>query len=107
MLARNMPLSVPPGIDFKKCPVVGTQFFTQTGDKKHCYQCDQIWRNFATLAKCRNIGNIFKVHLVLGKVVNPLWHNLNAYGQIFITVNGQKVKKQSGYLVTLIAISSS
>ena len=52
--------------------------------------------------KCRNIGNIFKVHLVLGKVVNPLWHNLYAHGQRFIVVNGQILKKQSGHQVTLV-----
>ena len=31
-------------------------------------------------------GNIFKVYLVFGKVLNPLWHNFYALGQIFIAV---------------------
>ena len=48
-----------------------------------------LWQKF------RNLGNILKVHLVLGKVVNQLWHYLYAYVQIFITVNGQEVKKES------------
>ena len=46
-------------------------------------------------------GNIFNVHLVLGKVFISLWHNLYAFGQIFIAVNGQILKTQSGHLVTL------
>ena len=62
-------------------------------------QCDQIWRNSATLA---NMFNIFKIYLVLGKVFNSLWHNLYAFGQLFIAVNGQILKTQSGHLVTLL-----
>ena len=57
------------------------------------------------LAKFHHFGkyskiffNIFKVYLVLGKV----WHNLYAFGKIFIAVNGQILKTQSGHLVTLV-----
>ena len=50
-------------------------------------QCDQIWQNSTTLS------NIFKVYLVLSKVFRSLWHNLNIFGQIFITVNCQIFKK--------------
>ena len=49
-------------------------------------------------------GNIFKVYLVLGQVFISLWHNLYSFGKIFITVNGQILKTQSGHLVTLFLI---
>ena len=40
----------------------------------YLFQCDQIWRNFATLAKFyTSLGNFMKVHLVFGKIVNLLW----------------------------------
>ena len=45
--------------------------------------------------------NIFKVYFVLGIGFNSLWHNLYAFGQIFIYVNGQILKTQSDHLVTL------
>ena len=36
-------------------------------------QCDQIWRNFATLAKfCKSLGNFEKLKLVFGNFVNLL-----------------------------------
>ena len=47
-------------------------------------------------------GNIFKVYLVLGKVFNSLCHNLYAFGQILIAVNGKILKTQSGHLVKLV-----
>ena len=60
------------------------------------------------LAKFRHLskneetfGNILKVYLVLGKVVNSLWDHFYFLGQIFFVVNGQILKKQSGHLVTL------
>ena len=45
--------------------------------------------------------------MVFGNVVNPLWGNLYAFGQIFIVVNGQILKKQSGHLVTLVTLEPS
>ena len=52
--------------------------------------------------KLKIFGNLFKVNLVLGKVLNSLWHILYAFGQIFIAVNGQILKTQSFHLVTLV-----
>ena len=49
-------------------------------------------------------GNIWNVYLIFGKVLNPLWDFLYAFGQNFIVVNGQILKKQSGHLVTLLMI---
>ena len=46
---------------------------------------------------------MLKVYLILGKVFNSLWHNLYALGKIFIAVNSQILKTQSGLLVTLRA----
>ena len=44
-------------------------------------QCDQIWRNFANLAKIKKSLAIFqKVYLLFGKVVKPLWGYLYAFG---------------------------
>ena len=37
-------------------------------------------------------GNFLRVYLLFGIHFNPLWHFLNAIGQIFIDVNGQKLK---------------
>ena len=48
----------------------------------------------------KKIGKI-QVYLVLGKVFKSRWHNLCAYGQILIALNGQILKTQSGHLVTL------
>ena len=44
-------------------------------------------------------GNIFKVYLIFGKVLNPLWGIIYVFGQFFIDVNGQILKKtfQSGH----------
>ena len=41
-------------------------------------------------------GNAFKVDLVLGKVFISFWHSLHVFGQIFIAVNCQISKTQSG-----------
>ena len=41
------------------------------------------------------------VYLVLGKVLNSLWLNLDAFGQFFIAENGQILNTQYGHLVTL------
>ena len=44
------------------------------------FQCDQVWRNFATSVKNLNFWQYFKVYLVFGKVLIPLWHNFYALG---------------------------
>ena len=45
--------------------------------------------------------------MVLGKFFSPLWPNLYAFGQIFMAVNGQILKTQSGHMVTLVVDNSS
>ena len=40
-------------------------------------QCDQIWRNFATLAKKLKSANFKKVYLVFGILLNVLWQFFN------------------------------
>ena len=59
---------------------------------------------FPRFGKYLAIFVLFKVYLVLEKVFNALKHNLHAFGQIFIAVNGQILKTQSIQLVTLIAV---
>ena len=96
-----------------------------------CLICKEIsWPNFESFVKVRNLdnlkkfygigpvwpdlakihhfsknweisSNILKVYFVFGKVVNPLWEYLNTFGQSFIVENGQILKNQFGYLVTL------
>ena len=58
---------------------------------------------FPRFGKYLAIFVLFKVYLVLEKVFNALKHNLHAFGQIFIAVNGQILKTQSDHLVTLFA----
>ena len=39
----------------------------------HCEQCDQIWRNFATLEKSfKNFDNFCRVNFVFGIILNLL-----------------------------------
>ena len=65
-------------------------------------QCDQIWRNFATLAQhLKNFGHFDRVHFVFGNILSLLWLILNSSGQILNVENGQILNKQSSHLVTL------
>ena len=53
-------------------------------------QCDQIWQNFATLAKFKKHSALFlPVYLIFGQTLNPHWQNLHAFEQICFVVNGQ------------------
>ena len=61
-------------------------------------QCDQIWRNFAILAKNLTVFfNVPKVFLVFGSILN-LFGIKFAIGKSFIVVNGQILT----HLVTLV-----
>ena len=64
-----------------------------------------VWSDLAEICRIsKNLeifGNISMVYLIFGKVVNPLWDFFYIFGQNFIVVNGQILKKQSGHLVTL------
>ena len=51
----------------------------------------------------KNFGHFEMVHLVFCKIFKLLWLILNAIGQFFIAVNGQKLIKQCIHLVTLLA----
>ena len=56
-------------------------------------QCDQIWRNFSTLAKfAKSLGNFNCVYLLFGEILGRLWQILYAIWKIFIDVNGQMSK---------------
>ena len=75
--------------------------------REHSGQCDQIWQNFAHLAKSSKSCAIFQgiiYYLLLGKILNLLWQFLSSFLQILIDVNGQMLKKSSN-LVTTIADS--
>ena len=55
-------------------------------------QCDQIGRNFATLAKFYKSGNFLTVHFWFGKMLNQLCQICYITGLIFIVANGQMLK---------------
>ena len=66
----------------QKYTIFYTQIFRVIAD-----QCEQIWRNFVTLA-------IFsEVYLVFDNILSELWIKIYAIEQIFIVVNGQISKK--------------
>ena len=46
-------------------------------------------------------GKFSRVYLVLSKILSLLWQNFNSIWQIFISLNGRKIKKESSHLVTL------
>ena len=52
-------------------------------------QCDQNWRNFATLTKQNKTG----------KIVNLLWQKFYSIGRISIVVNDQIMIQPSGHTV--------
>ena len=53
-------------------------------------QCDQIWRNFATLAQIlKNLGDFEWVQLVFAKILSLIWLILFAIWQIIFAENGK------------------
>ena len=76
-----------------------TRFFIHLGGAAPVWPDLAKFHHFGKYFK--KIGNLFKVYLFLGNVFSSLWHNLYAFGQIFIAVNGQILITQSGYLFTL------
>ena len=56
-------------------------------------QCDQIWRNFATLASAyKSLGIFLTVYSSFGKMLNPLWQICDSIVRIFIVTNGHILK---------------
>ena len=51
----------------------------------------------------KSFGHFLSNYLVFGKIVNLLWQIFYTFGQIFIVLNGQILKKYS-HLVTLCPI---
>ena len=79
-------------------------------DKTRTYCCPfspSVWPdlvNFHHFGKYLKIfGNIFKVYLVLEKVLNSLWHNLYAIGKIFIA---EKAKYWTHHFVNMVTLLS-
>ena len=77
------------GIIFRFCPA------------RTCYQCDQVWRNFATLGNFKKSLANFS-WLVFGKILNLDWQ-FCAIMLILFVVNGLIVKNWSSHQVTLPA----
>ena len=55
-------------------------------------QCEQIWQNFATLAKIYVSGKFLMVYFLFGKMLSLLWQICYIIGLIFIVANGQILK---------------
>ena len=55
-------------------------------------QCDQIWRNFATLAKVKVFGKFQTVYFLFGKMLSPILQICKIVGLICIIGNGQILK---------------
>ena len=71
--------------------------------KGPCEQCDQICRNFATLATFKNSGNFLVSILYVGKFWTYFGRVICKLGELHIVVNGQILNKWcSGHLVTLL-----
>ena len=96
-------------------PNLGTSIawnvFEYNNTKQNVLQ-QSVWSDLAKFRKFSKnfeiFGNISKVYLIFGKVVNPLWDFMSAFGQNFIVVNGQILKKkQSSHWVTLAATQVS
>ena len=56
------------------------------------YQCDQIWRNFATGKILQVFGSFLTVYLLFGKILSIIWQICEIIGLIFIAANGQILK---------------
>ena len=63
-----------------------------TSQMKEKRQCDQIRRNFAALTKSSNNLGILRVYLVSGKMLNPLWANLEKCSSHLVTLKRDRGK---------------
>ena len=55
--------------------------------------CDQIWRNFTTLAKFKNYLAILQVLFDILQIIRYILLNFEAIGQIFIVVYSLQMSK--------------
>ena len=70
-------------------------------------ECDQIWRNFATLAKfCKSLGNFEKLKLVFGNFLNLLWKIVMLLGKFPLLWLAQywKIIYPSGHTAARVTI---
>ena len=56
-------------------------------------QCDQIWRNFANLAKSSKSGHFLRVNLLFGEILTNFGKIWLVIGQVFVDANGQMLTK--------------
>ena len=62
-------------------------------DNEHWYQCDQIWRNFAILAKSSRSSTICEALFTIWEYLGPTLSIFYAIGHVFIDINDQMLKK--------------
>ena len=55
-------------------------------------QCDQIWRNFATLVKYSSLTICLRVYLVLSKIWILFWQKIYAFGHISKWLNIAQIR---------------
>ena len=74
--------------------VLYSSSYTREKKKEARNKCDQMWRNFITLAKfCKTLGNFSKPKLVLDKILSLLWQIfMLSIGQISNVINGPILK---------------
>ena len=72
------------------------KFTTKTYHFVRWLQSDHIWRNFTTLAKVTSLWQIFDGLFLFWQNDETTLAICDIVGQIFITENGQILKKQSG-----------
>ena len=68
-------------------------------------QCDQIWRNFATLAKFKNIWQLYKGLVSIWQTFEPTLENSVCFRPIYVVVSSQILSKHFRHLVTLTAFT--
>ena len=66
-----------------------------------CQQCDQIWRNFATLHNFKSLA-ILRVYLIFLQNFNTILQIFDCNWVIFHCCAWPKIEKQSSHLVTLV-----
>ena len=80
-----------------KWPMAGFKVESCGATSKRSVDCDQIWRNFATLV----FGKFLMVYFLFGKILSLLWLICYIIGLIFIVATGQILKNNLTNPVTL------
>ena len=97
--------TAPPYLKLKEQNKFSFKLFHKTWDRSSVAfnQCDQIWCNFATLAKFNNcLAKFLNVYLEFGKFFTLFWQNLMLLGKfaMFLMAKYWKVIHSSGHIAS-------